>query len=177
MKGLLIGCRIPRDYFISEGKGESDITVHAGSYHLALKAAGIEMCNIMTYSSIMPGIAREVERPESMTHGQVMETIMAVATAATGEVATAGIVFGWLYDRETQERFGGLVCEYNGNLTEEEARSQLGESLDELYENGFSERFEIRDAEYHMSSIIPKKKYGTALVSINFINYEVPVLE
>ena len=53
----LIGCRIPKDFFITKGVGESDITVHAGSYHLALRQAGIEMCNIMTYSSILPGVA------------------------------------------------------------------------------------------------------------------------
>ena len=46
---VLVGCRIPKDYFVTKGHGESDITVHAGSYHLALKEAGIEMCNIMTY--------------------------------------------------------------------------------------------------------------------------------
>ena len=53
---ILIGNRIPKDFFITKGKGESDITVHAGSYHLALKDANIEMCNIMTYSSILPKI-------------------------------------------------------------------------------------------------------------------------
>ena len=49
---LIIGNRIPKDYFITKGTGQSDLTVHAGSYHLALKEAGVEMCNIMTYSSI-----------------------------------------------------------------------------------------------------------------------------
>ena len=64
MPSILTGQRIPKDYFVTKGKGESDITVHAGSYHLALREAGIEMCNIMTYSSILPSIATEIERPE-----------------------------------------------------------------------------------------------------------------
>ncbi|MFW6371856.1 MAG: pyruvoyl-dependent arginine decarboxylase, partial [Bacteroidota bacterium] len=62
--GLVIGNRIPKDYFITSGTGESDIAVHAGSYHLALKKAGIEMANIMTYSSILPQIANKTSRPE-----------------------------------------------------------------------------------------------------------------
>ncbi len=64
-KNLVVGNRIPRDYFVTTGSGESDITVHAGSYHLALKSAGIEMANIMTYSSILPGIANEIPKPIS----------------------------------------------------------------------------------------------------------------
>jgi hypothetical protein len=39
--GTVYACRIPKDYFETSGKGESDIAVHAGSYHLALKEAGI----------------------------------------------------------------------------------------------------------------------------------------
>lgn len=174
---VVVGMRIPKDYFISSGTGESDITVHAGSYHLALKSAGIEMCNIMTYSSIMPKIANEVERPESLVHGSVLEAIMAVSTAERGERATAGITWGWLYDRVTQERYGGLVCEYNGPLSEEEALAQLGESLQELYHNGFSEQFEIKKIEHVSKSFVPTKKYGTALVSINFINHVIPILQ
>lgn len=54
LNGILVGNRIPRDYFVTKGTGQSDITIHAGSYHLALKKANIEMCNIMTYSSILP---------------------------------------------------------------------------------------------------------------------------
>ena len=80
---ILIGCRVPKDYFVTKGHGESDITVHAGSYHLALKACDIEMCNIMTYSSILPKIANEIPRPKTLLHGQVMETIMAVDRKST----------------------------------------------------------------------------------------------
>ena len=40
--GITIGNRVPQDYFETKGVGESDITIHAGSYHLALKEAGIE---------------------------------------------------------------------------------------------------------------------------------------
>ena len=41
-EGILLGNRIPKDFFVTEGTGQSDITVHAGSYHLALRDAGID---------------------------------------------------------------------------------------------------------------------------------------
>jgi len=175
-ENIVIGKRVPRDFFVAKGVGESDIAVHAGSYHLALKDAGIEMCNIMTYSSILPRIAREVPRPSSIVHGSVMETISAVANCGRGEWATAGIIFGWLYDRETGEKYGGLVCEYNGSKSVSEAEAELRASLNELYVNGFDEKFELRDVVVNSSTVEPKKKFGTALVAICFVNYEVPLL-
>ena len=84
---LIIGNRIPKDYFITKGTGQSDLTVHAGSYHLALKEAGVEMCNIMTYSSILPAIATEIPRPKQLVHGSVMESIFSVCTVNQGERA------------------------------------------------------------------------------------------
>ena len=170
----VLGNRIPKDYFLTEGLGESDITVHAGSYHLALREAGIEMCNIMTYSSIMPKIAREVPKPTNLIHGSVMESITAVATSEAGTRATAGIIFGWLYDKKSGERYGGLVCEYNGNYEVAFVEDQLKASLNELYTNGYDDRFDLRDYNLRTKSFIPKKKYGTAIVAVCFLNYIFP---
>ena len=172
---ILIGCRIPKDFFITCGSGESDITIHAGSYHLALKEAGIEMCNIMTYSSILPKIANEIKKPAKIVHGSVMETIMAVSNSKKGERATAGIIYGQLYNRKTNEKYGGLVCEYNGGLTEEIAGKQLNDSLNELYFNGFSKDYELKDIKLILKSLIPKKEFGTVLVALCFTNYLVPI--
>lgn len=173
---LVIGNRIPKDYFIAKGTGESDITVHAGSYHLALHAARIEMCNMMSYSSILPGIANLIDRPEKLVHGCVMEAIVAAADAAAGERATAGIIYGWLYDRKSGDKYGGLVCEYNGKLPVEEATESLNLSLQELYTNGYSDDYEMRDITLNTESFMVKKKHGTALVALCFTSYEYPIL-
>lgn len=157
--------------------GQSDITVHAGSYHLALKDAGIEMCNIMAYSSILPKIANEIQKPSELEHGSVMETISAVSTCEKSERATASIIFGWLYDKKTGEKYGGLVCEYNGSKTLEDAEAELRMSLNELYTNGFDDKFELREITINSKSIEPEKNFGTALVALCFVNYEVPIIE
>ena len=137
--GIIAGMRVPKTFFVTEGIGESDITVHAGSYHLALKDAGIERFNIMVYSSILPGIAEEVPRPINPegTHGAVMETITACETSRKGERATAGIIFGWLKEKDTEKKYGGLVCEYHSKLTPEDAEKSLRQSLNELHQNGY----------------------------------------
>lgn len=174
---IVIGNRVPRKYFVTKGRGESDITIHAGSYHLALKEAGIEARNHMTYSSIMPGIAEEIKQPSSFVHGEVMESIMAVAHSEKGERASAGIIIGWLYNKKTGKRFGGLVCEHNGNYSEKETNEKLKASLNELYYNGYSEKYYLKDIRIIVESFVPEKKHGTALVGICFVDYVYPVLK
>jgi len=176
-QGLVIGNRIPKDYFITKGTGESDITIHAGSYHLALKAAGIERANIMTYSSILPSIANLVDRPTAYVHGAVMESIMAVANGNAGERVSAGIIFGWLHDRITEKKYGGLVCEHKGNYNEKQLEELLRASLNELYYNGFEEEYALGNITLLKESFVPIKKYGTALVALCFTNYVYPIQE
>jgi arginine decarboxylase len=176
-KGFIVGNRIPKDYFVTTGIGQSDVAIHAGSYHLALKDAGIEMANIMTYSSILPGMATEISRPSDITHGEVMETIMAVANGNRGERVSAGIIYGWLTEKKTGQRYGGLVCEHNGNYTEEELERLLHSSINELYTNGFEERFSLGSLNVIKRSFVPLKTYGTALVALCFTSYFYPILE
>lgn len=172
---VLVGNRIPKDFFITSGIGESDITIHAGSYHLALKSAGIEGYNHITYSSILPPIANEIAKPESYVHGSVMESITAVANSKKWERATAAIIFGWLFNKKTGEKFGGLVCEYNGHDTRERAEESLRASLNELYENGFSEEYTLEGIKFISRSFIPHREYGTALVALCFTSYAYPI--
>ena len=174
--GILIGNRIPRDFFITTGCGESDISVHAGSYHLALKNAGIEKANIVTYSSVLPSIANQIENPDEIVFGSVMETIMAVAHGKKNEVLSAGIKFGWLYHRVTGEKFGGLVCEHSGNCSEDELEKVLSASLLELVENGFEDEYVLKEEKLIKKSFIPHKLYGTVIVSLCFINYLYPTI-
>lgn len=176
-QGLLIGNRIPKDYFITTGTGQSDIAIHAGSYHLALKMADIEMCNIMTYSSILPGIATKVDRPDHLVHGSVVESIMSVCHADKGQRATAGIIYGWLHNKNTHEKYGGLVCEHYGNFSIDMLRHKLEASLEELYVNGFSDHYDLTDIEYITESFVPEKRYGTAITAICFTNYLYPVIQ
>ena len=173
---ILIGNRIPKDFFITKGVGESDITTHAGSFHLALKDAGIEQANIIQYSSILPKIANEIEGYE-ITHGEVMETIMAVSNGMLGERLAAGIIFGWLYDKNTNEKVGGLVSEENGNYPEEVISERLHQSLQEIYENGFSDKYNLKIEKTIIETFVPEKQYGSAIVAICFVNYVYPVVK
>jgi arginine decarboxylase len=167
---MLIGNRIPYEYFITSGIGESDITIHAGSFDQALKDAGIHNVNIITYSSIMPKRARRIEKRE-LKFGSVAETIMAVANGEKGQRVTAGLIIGWVYD-DKNNKVGGLVAEYHGNEGEEKAKAILRKSLEEMFKSRFPSSYKLKDVEIYTKSFIPKKKYGTAIVAIVFVSYE-----
>jgi arginine decarboxylase len=178
LEDIIVGNRVPFHYFVTKGSGSSDLTIHAGSYHLALKAAGIEQSNIMTYSSILPQIATEISKPQGLTHGAVMESILSVCTTGRGERATAGIVYGWLYDKKFPKiRYGGLVCEIYGDYSEKEIQSKLRLSLDELYFNGYNDEWSLGKPNFIVKSFVSPKQYGTALAAICFVDYQVPVLQ
>ncbi|MCK7469264.1 MAG: pyruvoyl-dependent arginine decarboxylase [Desulfosudis oleivorans] len=174
---LIIGNRIPKDYFVTKGTGQSDLTVHAGSYHLALKAAGVEMCNIMTYSSILPSIATEIPRPERLVHGSVMESIFSVCTVNKGERATAGIIYGLAVRQEDARTSTAAWCASSTAITPiQEIERRLHASLEELYTNGYSDDFDLKERRVITESFVPEKKYGTALVALCFVNYHYPIL-
>jgi arginine decarboxylase len=169
---MLVRNRVPKHYFRTSGRGESDITVHAGSYHLALREAGIEMANIMTYSSILPGIAEQIDQGKYFpVHGEVMESIVCDATCEVGSTATAGIITGRLFDEGSEQYYGGLVCEQSGS-DPEHVEELLRAALNELHQNGY-ERFDLRDIQLDMETVTPTKRYGTALVALCFTSYEV----
>ena len=164
--------RVPKSYFITKGAGESRHAMHAGSYHLALYQANIHTQNIMVYSSIIPKDVIEVDQPNDMEFGAVLECIMSVCSGRYGEKLAAGIAYTWLYD-EDDNKIGGLVVERNGSFDEDTLVEVLNDSLYELYNKTFNE-YSIKDSEieYVTKVFTPDDVYGTALVAMCFIDYK-----
>ena len=68
---MILGNRIPHEYFITKGKGESNagsagLPFETGSYDAALNDAGIENCNVMEYTSVIPTEAKLISREEGL---------------------------------------------------------------------------------------------------------------
>ncbi len=189
-KGLVIGCPLPRSFFEATGTGESDHQIHAGSYHYAMQAAGVERANLIPYTSILPSIARKITVQEGMAriqHGAEMKVIQAAAhvdIAAGQKRATAAILYGWLRPKndKTAPHAGGLVCEYNGDGTAEEAYQNLYACLQGLFNNPdrngyvFADHYMLDVQPMLSATIEPKKRFGTALCALAFVDYLIPVL-
>jgi arginine decarboxylase len=173
---ILTGNRIPTHYFLTTGTGESDLDIHTGSFHLALYNAGIHSYNVMYYSSILPLSAREVELPKDYVHGSVLEAIAAQADVRKGERATAGLIVSQFYFPDGK-KFGGAVCEYNGNASKEEAKQILLDRMNELHQESYGHLILNREEDRILvTSIVPTKQFGTALALLGFVSYEIPII-
>lgn len=187
-KGLVIACPLPKDYFETTGTGESDNQIHAGSYHFAMQQARIERANLIPYSSILPSCAHRIsvkEGVQQIQHGAEMKIIQAAAhvdTTTGDKQATAGIMYGMLYKKGSKTHEGGLVCEYTCNGTVAEVKENLTSCLDGLYRSKnpegkrFSDDYELKNIRFLSATVEPKKRFGTALVALAFVNYIVPIL-
>ena len=79
-EGLILGNRIPKDYFVTTGYGETDKGSgidpwETGAYDLALKSAQIENFNIVEYTSVLPPEATEqpINKLKHLFQAKVLE--------------------------------------------------------------------------------------------------------
>lgn len=163
---IVLGTVKPRNYFMASGTGESDLTHHAGSYHMALEEAGVAPYNIMPYSSMIPKNIKEIENPH-LLHGSELKVIQARADSAQGERATACVAYGWLYDYRQGGEQGGVAAEYAGSETKGEAEEIARASLDEIARASFG-KMELKNINVKTESFVPSKRFGSSVVLMCF---------
>lgn len=162
--------RVPYQYFITKGSGDSEYEIHAGSYHMALHNAGISDFNIQTYSSILPAKATEVKPDHiKLPFGSELYTIMSCIHGKQNELLRCGIIVGELYDQN--DKIGCLVCEVSGNYEkEEQILTQLQLAITDLHEKTYN-NYELKNSYSLTNSLYCDNKYGTCLVAICFVSF------
>ena len=70
-KFIVLGNRVPYEYFLTKGKGESNagsegLPYETGSYDDALNDAGIQNSNVIEYTSVIPVGAKEIPKEEGL---------------------------------------------------------------------------------------------------------------
>ncbi|KGN73352.1 arginine decarboxylase [Porphyromonas macacae] len=171
-----VGNLIPRTFFTTKGSGESDLEIHAGSYHMALFDAGISDFNIMTYSSVLPATAHLVSMDEVdlPPFGSEMKTIMAVSHGQQDEFISAGLVYAWMYaDENFDEKVGGLVCEVSGRYRIEELEARLIRVINDLHIRTYSQYY-LGELNFITEGMTIEKRYGTALAALCFMDFDLP---
>lgn len=138
---------------------------------MALHEAGISDFNIMTYSSVLPACAEEVPKDEARlpVFGSEMMTIMATAHGEKGDHICAGIIYGWMYDKD--KKVGGLVCEVAGVMEIDDICGKLEAAIYELHDRTYAQ-YELRDIHLYVEPHKVSKAHGTALVAICFTEFK-----
>lgn len=201
MKDLILGNRVPYEYFITSGSGESNVgsdglPYETGSYDEALTKAGIQNANIIEYTSVIPREAKQISKEEGLKRlqwGEVLECIKAQANGEKGKFISSAVITTDVYD--PNGRFlGGFACEYSGSGNKKQAEKSLEESIDGIIErrnfgktNGgakmYKDNITDKGYKYHPGKIFVyegldvKEHHGTVLTSICFVSYRYPVLK
>ena len=198
---FILGNRVPYEYFITKGKGESDagsegLPYETGSYDAALNDAGIENCNVIEYTSVIPTNAKEITRKEGLGRlqwGEVLECIKAQANGRRGTKISAAVMTTTIIDPKGKF-LGGFACEYSGNGTKKDAEESLALSIagmikrrgygniqgnTKLYANNITDTgYKIYPGHiFEYDCLDVKEEHGSVLVAICFVSYNYPVLQ
>ena len=133
---IILGNRVPYEYFITPGKGESaagseGLPYETGSYDAALNDAGIQNTNVIEYTSVMPTEAKEISKEEGLKRiqwGEVMECIKAQSNGKKGSKVSAAVMTTTITDPKGKY-LGGFACEYSGSGTRKDAEVSLSQSI------------------------------------------------
>ena len=196
----VLGNRIPYEYFITKGKGESNagsagLPYETGSYDAALNVAGIENANVIEYTSVIPKEAKQISREEGLkriTWGEVLECIKAQSNGKRGSKISAAIMTTRITDPNGQY-LGGFACEYSGSGTKKETEDSLAASIKgmiqrrgygvikgeiKLYEDNITDKgYKIYPGEvFEYENLDVKEEHGSVFTAICFVSHKYPVL-
>ena len=197
---LILGNRIPYEYFLTKGKGESDagskgLPYETGSYDAALNDAGIENTNVIEYTSVIPTEAKEISRAEGLKRlnwGEVLECIKAQANGKTGSTISAAVMTTTIID-PNGKYIGGFACEYSGTGTQKDAEDSLANSIAGMIErrgygkiNGVAQMYKNNSTHtgytiypgkiFHFENLHITKEHGSVFVAICFVSHKYPII-
>lgn len=202
---LLTASRIPEKYVVVCGAGQSNFGPgtdpwETTAYDIALLEAGIENCNIIKYTSVLPPEAVEVALSEAKAeglfrHGMVLECIMAQQNGDENEHICAGVGTFEVWDRQPVEMgryestlIGGFAVEYEGNASPKKAEGLLNESMKGLFERRYGSSYtfdslnkpvgpHMRNKKFHTQDLVVDDNFGTVLVALGFVTFRFPGVE
>lgn len=196
---MIFGNRIPYEYFLTKGSGESNagsagLPYETGSYDQALTNAGIQNANVIEYTSVIPTGAKEIAKEEGLRRiqwGEVMECIKAQANGSKGSFISAAVMTTSVYD-PSGKYLGGFACEYSGSGDQKACEQSLTESIAGIIERrGFGsivgqckmyqDNFTDKGYKFHpgkkfvYDSLHVKQHHGSVLAAICFVSYNYPL--
>jgi pyruvoyl-dependent arginine decarboxylase len=197
---LVLGNRVPYEYFLTKGKGESNagsegLPYETGSYDAALNDAGIQNSNVIEYTSVIPVGAIEISREEGLKRinwGEVLEVIKAQSNGKRGEHISAAVMTTTIID-PNGNYLGGFACEYSGSGSRKEAEDSLIISISgmikrrgygnikgqaKMYKDNITDTgYRIHPGKiFYYDDINVKEEHGSVFTAICFVSHRYPHL-
>uniref|UniRef100_A0A6C0F3I2 arginine decarboxylase n=1 Tax=viral metagenome TaxID=1070528 RepID=A0A6C0F3I2_9ZZZZ len=200
---IILGNRVPYEYFITKGRGESNagsegLPYETGSYDAALFEAGIQNANIIEYTSVMPTGSKQISKEEGLKRlqwGEVLECIKAQSNGKKGSKISAAVITTSVIDPKGKY-LGGFAVEYAGSGTKQDAEASLAESITgiierrgygkakggrnlELYKDNVTDNgYKIHPGEiFEYDNLDVTKEHGSVFAAICFVSYKIPTFK
>lgn len=152
----------PARFFTCAGTGLS-ATSHLNSFDRALWEAGIDQCNLVKVSSILPAKAARIE-PCGIEPGTVTFCVLSHADGTEGEHISAGVAWAWCESLAGGADFG-IIAEDAGFRDEETLRKNLAGKLAEMASSRNMEPVEECFVTKELASI-PADHYGSVVAAV-----------
>jgi len=187
MKKIEIASRIPKKYVVVSGAGQSSFGPgidpwETAAYDLALLDAGIENCNIVKYTSVIPPESEVISYQEAYDlglfhHGMALECIMAQVNGNQGQHICAGVGRAEVFC--DGKLVGGFAAEYEGYGSQKLAEKKLKEALAGIFERRYKKHagFWMDNMEFTTRDLVIDEQYGTVLVALCFVTFLVPQID
>jgi pyruvoyl-dependent arginine decarboxylase len=199
---IILGNRVPYEYFITKGKGESNagsegLPYETGSYDAALFEAGIHNANVIEYTSVMPTDSKQISKEEGLKRlqwGEVLECIKAQSNGKKGSKISAAVITTSVIDPKGKY-LGGFAVEYAGSGTKQDAEASLAESITgiierrgygklkgggnlKLYTDNVTDNgYKIHPGKiFEYENLDVTKEHGSVFTAICFVSYKIPTL-
>jgi arginine decarboxylase len=199
---IILGNRVPYEYFITKGKGESNagsegLPYETGSYDAALFEAGIQNTNVIEYTSVMPTDSKQISKEEGLKRlqwGEVLECIKAQSNGKKGSKISAAVMTTSVIDPKGKY-LGGFAVEYSGSGTKRDAEASLAESVTgiierrgygklkgggnlQLYKDNVTDNgYKIHPGKiFEYENLDVTKEHGSVFTAICFVSYKIPTL-
>lgn len=151
---------IPKEFFVTSGEAISPIS-QLNAFDRALKNAGIEQCNLVPVSSILPPTCKEREWKKILA-GSITHTVIARIDGKGETMIAAGIAWAW----EKNMKYG-LVAEANGHMDKKALKETLEWKIKEMAK---TREIEIDKIGYRTNVLsVPIENYGCVIAALVYV--------
>lgn len=151
---------LPREFFITTGKGQSD-TSEMNAFDNALIKAGIGQCNLVKVSSILPKNCEEIS-PVKIEPGTITFVVLSRSNGKKGEKISTGIGYAIMKN----EQGYGIIAEDCNNKSEEKAREEIQKKLREM---ASSRKMEIERIRIETESLEVNSEFGCVIAALVYL--------
>ncbi|MFH1722506.1 MAG: pyruvoyl-dependent arginine decarboxylase [Candidatus Altiarchaeota archaeon] len=152
----------PSRFFVTSGLGVSKIS-HLNSFDRALWEAGIDMCNLVKVSSVLPRNTVKIQ-PVPIPPGTITYCVLSHIDGQGGERISAGV--GWAQcESLSGDQDFGLIAEDSGFKEKKTLKTDLKEKLLEMAQ---SRNMQIITEDYVSVELteVPQQEYGSVIAAV-----------